>query len=61
MHPAIANELVRQRVDELRRRPVHPTRRGEPGLHRIRRSTGWFLVNIGLRIAAPTTKLSPVR
>ncbi|HTW19403.1 MAG TPA: hypothetical protein VME70_04225 [Mycobacteriales bacterium] len=59
MHPAFANELVKQRVDEMQRRPIRRTEYGERGLHRVRRSTGWFLVNVGLRLAAPRTSLSP--
>ncbi len=59
MHPAFAEELVRQRMEELHRRPIGRQQRDRVALHRVRRSTGWFLVNLGLRLAAPTTSLSP--
>jgi hypothetical protein len=64
VHPmphAVSEAHMRARVDELRRQAViQPRRRraGKPRLHTMRTTTGWFLVSLGLRLAAPPTAVA---
>ena len=45
--------LAKAHTDELRRRPAHCPQSPPPRRQRrsVRRATGWFLVNLGLRLA----------
>jgi hypothetical protein len=51
MHPGQLEALAKAHTDELRRRPARllPARR--PRRRSVRGTTGWFLVNLGLRLA----------
>jgi hypothetical protein len=56
MHPAMVEAHARARVEQLRReaggrRPGATPRR--PRVHRLRRSAGWLLINIGWRLVLP--------
>jgi len=48
MHPDILRALAAARIDDLRRLPPY-----RPAHERVRRKVGWFLVELGLRIATP--------
>jgi hypothetical protein len=51
MHPAQLELLAKAHVEELRRRPRRSLRAGGPRPRSLRGATGWFLVNLGLRLA----------
>jgi hypothetical protein len=56
LHPALTEAHARARVDEWRRQARHATvplqaRRAHPRLRSVKTTAGWFLVNLGLRLA----------
>lgn len=56
-HPVLTESLVRDHVAELQRdgqrgRGARLGRRSHP-VSRARKSTGWFLIHVGLRLAIP--------
>ncbi len=53
--PGQLGALADTHMEDLRRRPVHrlPSRRPGRSRRSVRRATGWFLVNLGLRLAVP--------
>ncbi len=61
MHPAMVEASARSRVAELQGRRPAPRRR-LPRRERsrsVRRAIGWFLVNLGMRLALPQPTLRP--
>ena len=56
MHPEFTRALTAARIDDLRataaRRPARPAAAPRPAL---RQRTGWWLVDLGLRLAAPAS------
>jgi hypothetical protein len=57
-HPAVRNELMKDRVAELRRDAAptaltHRNTRPRKLIAAVRRGTGWLLVDMGLRLAVP--------
>jgi hypothetical protein len=69
VHPLpsqLAYELWQARRAEAERHQHHPARFASPdrrprGRRSVRQSTGWFLIELGLRLAAPRSPLSTVR
>jgi hypothetical protein len=69
MHPLpshLAYELCQARRAEVERRKRQPAgfARGAQrpgGMRSVRQSTGWFLVELGLRLAVPHPPLGAVR
>jgi hypothetical protein len=69
VHPLpshIAYELCQARGADIGRRRHQPaglTRRGRHprAIRAVRQSTGWFLIELGLRLAAPQAPLGTVR
>jgi hypothetical protein len=69
VHPLpsqLAYELWQARQAETERGPHQPARIVSPdrrprGQRSVRESTGWFLVGLGLRLAASHSPLSTVR
>jgi hypothetical protein len=61
MHPAMAEAIARAHLVEARRpRMAGPSpERHAPRGRSVRRATGWFLVNLGLRLAVPRRPLAP--
>jgi hypothetical protein len=58
-HPVLYEILARDRVAELRRTAqigaLRRRRAGRPQVVRsARKATGWFLVDVGLRLASPS-------
>jgi hypothetical protein len=59
VHPSLAQTMIDARVAELHRTAQHSRSRrradpeGTPEVRRVRRATGWFLVDLGLRLAVP--------
>lgn len=51
MHPEIALALTHARVADLRRLPGPIPAYDRPARRRVRRRLGWFLVDLGLRLA----------
>ncbi len=65
LHPALTQAHARARVEELQRQSRHAsvprrTRRAHPRRRSIRTTAGWFLVNLGLRLAVAPPPLTPV-
>jgi hypothetical protein len=66
LHPALTEAHARARVDELHRqaRPIavqRRARRAHPRSRSMRTTAGWFLVNLGLRLAvSPRPRVTPV-
>jgi hypothetical protein len=57
MHPAQLELLAKAHTEELRRRPPRLLRVGGPRRRSFRGATGWFLVNLGLRLAVRRSAL----
>jgi hypothetical protein len=62
-HPTFVQGLIRDRVAELQRTATAAAaRRDEPRANRVivsaRRTTGWLLVDMGLRLAVPRAPLN---
>ena len=54
-HPEITRALAQARITELRASgPARRRPRRTPGHQPLRQRTGWWLVSVGLRLAAPT-------
>jgi hypothetical protein len=66
LHPALTEAHARARVDELQRQARYATvhcraPRAHPRRRSVRTTAGWFLVNLGLRLAiSPPTRVTPV-
>ena len=62
LHPVLAETLVRDRCAEIRRgvgasAHTRPEQRRHRLIEAVRHRTGWLLVDMGLRLAAPRSAL----
>jgi hypothetical protein len=55
LHPSMADALNRTHLADLQRGPAPRPRRAHSPRerHAVRQATGWFLINLGLRLALP--------
>jgi hypothetical protein len=59
MHPEMARAVMAARTEDLRRGPRPRSGYSPPAPPRLRTATGWFLVEVGLKLAVPHRHLRP--
>ncbi len=61
MHPSMAQALCRARAEQLHREAA-TRRRGRARRRRgpVRTTAGWFLINVGFRLALPEPSLGSI-
>ena len=55
MHPEFTRALTASRIDELRTTAARRSPRATAPRPALRQRTGWWLVDLGLRLAAPAS------
>jgi hypothetical protein len=59
MHPEMVRAMMAARTEDLRRGPRPRSAPSRPTTPRLRTATGWFLVEVGLKLAVPQRELRP--